>query len=197
MRDRNLKIPRVYISYTYDSVEHVGRVQELAEHLRADGVDIISDQSPAVPSDNWESWIKEQISQSQFVLMICTKCYYAWVMGLKELDLAEDPQWPGSLILSYINEPNTDKSKFIPVLFSHHDVKYIPDPLRLSIYYPIHWEFGYEVLVKRLTNQPLEASGLSRLNLQIGPGCAKNAVVSPEESHCTVPTPLAGLKTRK
>jgi hypothetical protein len=45
--------PRVFISYSHDSDKHRDRVLELADRLRADGVDAMIDQYIQSPPEGW------------------------------------------------------------------------------------------------------------------------------------------------
>ena len=70
-------IYRVFISYSYDSIEHARRVLELAERLRDDGVDAQLDEYVAgTPSRGWPRWTLDQVDSAQFVLVVCTKTYH-------------------------------------------------------------------------------------------------------------------------
>jgi SEFIR domain len=67
--------PRVFISYSHDSDQHRDRVLDLADRLRADGIDAIIDQYVQSPSEGWPGWCRAQIEQAEFVLMVCTQVY--------------------------------------------------------------------------------------------------------------------------
>jgi hypothetical protein len=76
--------PKVLLSYSHDSPEHAQRVLELANHLRADGIDCTIDQYVVAPAEGWPRWMDKQIRNSDFVVMVCTETYYQRVMGEEE-----------------------------------------------------------------------------------------------------------------
>jgi hypothetical protein len=76
--------PKVFISYSHDSLEHSDRVRELSDRLRADGIDSILDQYELSPPEGWPLWTDKQIRDAEFVLMVCTETYYRRVMGEEE-----------------------------------------------------------------------------------------------------------------
>jgi hypothetical protein len=76
--------PKVLISYSQDSPEHKQRVLELADRLRADGIDWMIDQYVLVPEEGWPLWMERQIEDSDFVLMVCTETYFRRVMDKEE-----------------------------------------------------------------------------------------------------------------
>ena len=47
----NRRVPRVFISYSHDSARHQKRVVDLADRLRADGIDAEIDQYNASPRE--------------------------------------------------------------------------------------------------------------------------------------------------
>jgi hypothetical protein len=67
--------PKVFISYSHDSPEHAQRVLELANQLRADGIDCMIDQYVLVPEEGWTLWMERQIRNSNFILMVYTETY--------------------------------------------------------------------------------------------------------------------------
>ncbi len=51
------KNPVVFISYTHDSDEHLDRVLEFSNKLRAEGIDAVLDQYEESPPEGWPRWI--------------------------------------------------------------------------------------------------------------------------------------------
>ncbi len=68
---------RVFISYSYDSLEHADRVLMLADKLRADGVDVRLDRYDPSPSEGFHRWVVHQVREADFVLLVCTETYDA------------------------------------------------------------------------------------------------------------------------
>jgi hypothetical protein len=68
-----LKAPRVFISYSHDSLQHETKVLELADRLRNDGVDANLDQYEPLPADGWPMWMDKEIRSADFVLVISTE----------------------------------------------------------------------------------------------------------------------------
>src|SRR5258706_16308547 len=68
---------RVFVSYSHDSAQHEQRVLELANALRANGVDVELDRYHVRPEKGWPHWCEAQLrpESSDFVLMICTETY--------------------------------------------------------------------------------------------------------------------------
>ena len=145
--------PKVLVSYSHDSPEHVQRVLTLAGRLREDGIDCMIDQYVAAPEEGWTLWTKKQIRDSEFILMVCTETYLKSVRGTRERQPRNGRDaWEGHLIDQALYRDGTSNTKFIPVLFEVGDSSHYP--VRNTHFYLIDTEHGYEDLLRRLTNQP-------------------------------------------
>ena len=49
--------PKVFISYSHDTTEHMDRVREVADKLRMEGVDCDLDQYEEAPPEGWARWM--------------------------------------------------------------------------------------------------------------------------------------------
>ena len=76
---------RVFLSYSHDSAEHRQWVLELANRLRADGVDCWIDRFDPAPPEGWPRWMQQQLQAAQFVVSVCTETYR------RRFDGQEDP----------------------------------------------------------------------------------------------------------
>src|SRR5436305_14829781 len=85
--------PKVFISYSWDSPEHLDRVLELSDRLRADGIDCILDQYEVAPPEGWQRWMERQIEEADFVLVICTARYLRRVKGEEKPDVENGVRW--------------------------------------------------------------------------------------------------------
>jgi len=145
-------MPKVFISYSHDSPEHLDRVLVLSNRLRKEGVECEIDQYQESPAEGWPKWMDRQIIQADFVLIICTETYYRRVMGTEEPGKGLGVRWESTLTYQHLYDAGADNKKFIPVLFDSKDSQYICTPLQGATYYIL--EQGYEDLYRRLTNKP-------------------------------------------
>jgi SEFIR domain/Carboxypeptidase regulatory-like domain len=146
--------PRVFISYSHDSLEHARRVMGLAERLRKDGVDAQLDQYVAgTPARGWPRWMEDQLDSSEFVLVICTQTYRQRFLGREEPDKGKGAVWEGSLITLELYHTRSDTNKFVPVLFDRQDEPFIPRPLSGHTHYLLSSEDNYAKLYAFLTGQ--------------------------------------------
>jgi hypothetical protein len=146
--------PRVFISYSHDSPEHMDRVLELSNRLRVDGVDCTIDQYEVSPPKGWPRWMGSQIEDADYVLVVCTEIYEQRFKGKAEKGKGLGAKWEGAVITQELYDAEADNTKFIPVVFTPRDPAHIPVVLRGVTYYELYTEEGYEKLYRHITGQP-------------------------------------------
>ncbi len=70
-----IKIPKTFISYSWDNEDHKTWIRELAERLRRDGIDVMLDQWHLVPGDQMPEFMERAVRDNDFVLIVCTPNY--------------------------------------------------------------------------------------------------------------------------
>ena len=145
---------RAFISYSHDSAEHKDRVWELCERLRHDGVDCRIDQHEFSPPEGWPRWCRNQVQESQFVLVVCTETYKQRYEGKAPAGEGKGAKWEGFVITLELYEAEGRNTKFIPVVFSPQDAQHIPLELRGATRYDLSIPEAYDNLFRHVTNQP-------------------------------------------
>ena len=67
--------PKVFISYSHDSLEHKQWVLELGRKLVQNGVDVVLDQWNLTPGDNFVQFMEVGVRNLDWVLVVCTDNY--------------------------------------------------------------------------------------------------------------------------
>ena len=173
-------VPKVFISYSWDSIEHKNKVLSLAQALRDDGIDCMIDQFVLSP-DNWQRWMIDRIDESQFILIVCTERYYRRYRAQEEVNKGLGVTWESTLILDDIYTNQGKNSKFYPIFFDSPNQDITPDGISTSSYdlskydllnldideTRLKVEGGYQELYRLLTNQlfakPYELGSLKQL----------------------------------
>jgi hypothetical protein len=145
--------PKIFISYSHDSLEHRTKVWNLAKKLRSDGINAVIDQYTPAPEPGFPRWMEDQIESADFVLLVCTEVYLRCVRGKEAPGKGYGVLWEGHLIYQYIYDDGTRNSRFIPVLFEDGRASNIPKPLRAFTYYYVDSPEGYEDLYRRISAQ--------------------------------------------
>lgn len=146
--------PKVFISYSHDTVAHQARVLDLADRLRADGIDAEIDQYNDSPSEGWPLWCARQIEAADIVLMVCTETYHRRVGGEEKPGTGRGVVWEAAIIRQLLYDAGAISDKFVPVLFSDASPEQIPMQIKGWTWYAVDTEEGYEGLYRRLTGQP-------------------------------------------
>lgn len=155
-RSRMLVKTKVFISYSHDSVEHKNYVKLLSEKLIELGLDCVIDQyTETEPPTSWSKWMRKQIEEAKFVLIICTEKYKERTDG--HLGAVS---WEGAIIEEscYSKYQN---NKFIPIFVHSKDENYKPVFLGSNSYVidiinleKTEFIKKYELLYRQLTEQP-------------------------------------------
>jgi len=145
--------PRVFISYSHDSVEHGDAVLQLSNRLRSEGIDCILDQYEECPPEGWPRWMDAQIRNADFILMICTAFYLKKINENIDANIGLGVKWEGHLIYQHLYDAGSLNNRFIPVLLAGGDVADVPTPLRGATIYRLDNETEYDRLYWRLRGE--------------------------------------------
>lgn len=69
------KVPKAFISYSWEDDEHRAWVCELATRLQSQGVEITLDQWHTAPGDQLSEFMERAVRENDHVLIICTPYY--------------------------------------------------------------------------------------------------------------------------
>ncbi len=146
--------PKVFISYSHDSQTHKENVLELTDRLRKDGVDATIDRYEEAPPEGWQRWMLDRVEESDFVLIICTEQYNRRFRGKEERGKGKGATWEGGVIIQELYDTQGQNSKFITITIKPEDANFIPISHGSTSNYRLENDDGYELLYRRLTNQP-------------------------------------------
>jgi hypothetical protein len=143
---------KVFISYSHDSPEHTQAVLRLANRLRESGIDAVLDQYelPGGPDIGWPRWVETQIQSADAVLLVCSQGFERSVSE----ESGRGVRWEGSLIFQELYSDPIAATRFIPVVPSKSDIKFIPMALRGYTFYLLDSDSSFFDLLRRLTGQP-------------------------------------------
>lgn len=103
-------VPKVFISYSWESKEHSDWVKFLADKLLADGIEAIIDSYDVSPGDRLPKFMESSIRDSDYVIIICTEEYK------RKANNREKGVGYESHIISAELYNNHNDRKFIPVI---------------------------------------------------------------------------------
>ena len=143
---------RVFISYSHDSETHDEAVLQLAQQLRAVGIDVQLDRFVPDPAEGWPRWMMGQVDAANLVILVCSDTYRRRFEGQETLGNGRGVTFEGLLALQHLYDADTRNTKFIPVVFEDAGDTAIPLVLRPYTRYTLPRQF--DQLYRRLTDQP-------------------------------------------
>ncbi|MFG1777885.1 SEFIR domain-containing protein [Micromonospora sp. NPDC049048] len=148
---------RVFISYSHDSDDHKRNILGLAQDLRRQGIDAQIDQFvEANPPLDWARWMRDQISESAYVLLVFTEQYARRFLGRETPGRGYGVRWEGAIVTGDLYYSDRENVKFIPVVVEAADNHLIPSPLSLTSRYTIGRPNDRNLvpLLRHLLNKP-------------------------------------------
>jgi WD40 repeat protein len=150
-------MPSVFISYSHDPTDptHAERVAGLAASLLRDGLKVFFDQNRGDEEEGlqWPIWMDDKIQEADYVLLVCTELYWKKVRQKVAEDEGRGVCWEANIIYALLYEKKLNTTKFLPVLFSPADRRFIPTPLGGRDYFVLNLQSGYKELYAFLTGQ--------------------------------------------
>lgn len=75
MDEDDLKVPKVFMSYSHDSEEHAEWVNDLSSKLLGNGVNILLDQWDLEVGKDLRFFMEKELDESEFVICVCSEQY--------------------------------------------------------------------------------------------------------------------------
>lgn len=140
--------PKVFISYSHQDADYEKKVLYFANRLRSEGIDATIDLYEEAPIEGWPRWMENQINNSDFILIVCSKSYYE--KCYLETEKGKGISWEVNIVYQHIYNTASQNTKFIPVIFDINDEQYILTPLKSFTFYNVGTQDGFDKLYWRL-----------------------------------------------
>jgi hypothetical protein len=146
------KIPKVFLSYSHDSLEHKKWVLDLATRLRSNGVESVIDQWSLGPGDDLPHFMEQNLATADRVLMICTESY------VQKANTGTGGVGYEKMIVTADLLRRIDSNKIIPLIRqsgTHAVPIFLQSKLYLDFSRPDQMEFAFDELVRAIHGAPL------------------------------------------
>lgn len=147
-----MKIPKVFISYSHDTLEHKKWVLDLAIRMRNNGIDAIIDQWELKPGDDLPHFMETHLSNSDLVLMICSEKY------VEKANEGKGGVGYEKMIITSNLLTNIDENKIIPII-RQTSTNIVPTFLKTKLYLNFSkiddYEFSFDELIRTIHKSPL------------------------------------------
>ena len=146
------KIPKVFLSYSHDSLEHKKWVLDLATRLRSNGVESVIDQWALGHGDDLPHFMEQNLATADRVLMICTESY------VQKANTGTGGVGYEKMIVTADLLRRIDSNKIIPLIRqsgTHAVPTFLQSKLYLDFSRPDQMEFAFDELVRAIHGAPL------------------------------------------
>ena len=147
-----MAIPKVFISYSHDTLAHKKWVLDLATRLRNNGIDAILDQWELNAGDDLPHFMETHLAKSDFVIMVCTEKYVI------KANAGKGGVGYEKMIITSSLLDGIDANKVIPILREKGEHS-VPTFLKTKLYVDFSknddFEFSYDELIRTIHKSPL------------------------------------------
>ncbi len=148
--------PKVFISYSWSSVEHENWVLSLAERLISNGVNVVLDKWELREGQDKNKFMEKMVNDSSIekVLIICDKAY------MDKANMRKGGAGTETEIISSEVYNNMDQEKFIPVVREYENGKpckptYLESRLHFDLSETANFYEEYEKVLRNIFNRPI------------------------------------------
>ena len=167
--------PKVFVSYSHDSLDHKKWVFDLSSRLAAGGVNVILDQWELKPGDDIPHYMETHLADCDFVMMVCTENY------VEKANAGSGGVGYEKMIVTASLMESIDSSKAVPVIKQDASTD-VPTFLGSKMYVDMSntdkYEFGFDELLRTFHGTAITEKP------EIGENpFAEAAAVAPEPQH--------------
>lgn len=146
------KIPKAFLSYSHDSLEHKKWVLDLATRLRNNGIESIIDQWALGPGDDLPHFMEQNLAKADRVLMVCTENY------VKKANSGAGGVGYEKMIVTADLLKRIDSNKVVPLIRqsgTHAVPTFLQSKLYLDFSRDDQIELAFDDLVRAIHGKPL------------------------------------------
>lgn len=132
-RPQEMRPPKVFISYSWDSPEHKQWVAQLGGYLRQHGIDVILDQWHVRYGDDLAAFMNRSVREADRVLVICTEAYLE-----KAIRRAGGVGYELMMVSGELMR-DVGTAKFIPVVVQSLEPSKLPPDLATRLFFDLRY----------------------------------------------------------
>jgi hypothetical protein len=147
-----MSVPRAFLSYSHDSLEHKRWVLQLGTRLQSSGIDTVLDQWSLGPGDDIPSFMEKNLAAADRVLMVCTSRY------VQKVNAGVGGVGYEKMIVTAELMKSVESNKVIPLVRQSAAVE-LPTFLRSKLFVDFSrdedFEFSFDQLSRAIHGAPL------------------------------------------
>ncbi|MDN3654509.1 toll/interleukin-1 receptor domain-containing protein [Ferruginibacter paludis] len=147
-----MDIPKVFLSYSHDTLEHKKWVLELATRLRTNGIDAILDQWELGAGSDIPHYMEQNLANADYIVMVCTRNY------VEKANMGTGGVGYEKMIITATLMRSINETKVIPIVRQSGE-KMVPTFLTSKMYIDFskqdEFELAYDNLIRAIHKSPL------------------------------------------
>jgi hypothetical protein len=147
-----MEVPKVFISYSHDTLEHKKWVLKLATRLRNNGIDAIIDQFELQAGDDVPHFMETNLAKADKIIMVCTERY------VEKANSGEGGVGYEKMIVTSNLLKRIDENKVIPIIRQNGETN-LPTFLSSKLYINFSknddYEFNFDNLLRTIHKTPI------------------------------------------
>ncbi len=152
LKYNNMSIPKVFISYSHDSITHKKWVLDLATRMRNNGIDAIIDQWELQLGDDLPHFMETHLANSDKIIMVCTENY------VEKANNGTGGVGYEKMIITSNLLKKIDENKIIPIIRQVSTTD-LPTFLKTKLYINFskvsEFEFNFDELIRTIHGSPI------------------------------------------
>lgn len=145
--------PKCFISYSWESPQHIEWIRMLAENLQHNGVITFLDQWDLSPGSYLTEYMEASIRDSEYVLLICTPTFAQKAnCGIGGVGYEKN------IVTGEIFTNSASSNKFVPILRFGNEAQSLPSYLKSKVFIDFKdeskFEKSFQALLRHLHNIP-------------------------------------------
>lgn len=147
-----MSIPKIFISYSHDTIQHKSWILELGTRLRKNGIDAVLDQWELSPGDDLPHFMEKNLSSADYIIMICTERY------VTKANQGEGGVGYEKMIITSNLMKQISEAKIIPIIKQEGSFL-LPTFLKTKLFIDFSkkddYEFSFDELIRKIHNSPI------------------------------------------
>lgn len=147
-----MEVPKVFISYSHDTLDHKKWVLELAIRLRNNGIDAIIDQFELQAGDDLPHFMETNLAKADKIIMICSERY------VEKANNGEGGVGYEKMIITSNLLKQIDQNKVIPIIRQNGETNlptFLSSKLYLNFSKNDEYEFNFDNLLRTIHKTPI------------------------------------------
>jgi len=168
-------MPKVFISYSWDSPEHRAWVRAFAGDLLSNGVDAWLDQWEVQLGDDVTEFMERGVTQADYVLLVCTENFAQKANGRRG-----GVGYEQAIVTSELLHTSPNRGRFVCMLRQGSPSSALPRYMQARLWVDCRDDFSYSEAVQQILVHVFRRHAGQKPQLQVVAVDSQQAVIKPD-----------------